>query len=82
MDDMQIFIPITKIDAARRLVYGVVTAETPDITGEVCDYEFDQATLSKMVAKIRRRDRGQELRQFACHAFQHRCRQARRHRVQ
>ena len=52
MDDMQIFIPITKIDAARRFVYGVVTAETPDITGEVCDYEFDQATLSEMVAKI------------------------------
>jgi hypothetical protein len=38
MDDMNIFVPITKIDAAQRLVYGVVTAETPDISGEVCDY--------------------------------------------
>jgi hypothetical protein len=38
MDDMNIFIPITKIDAAKRLVYGVVTAETPDVIGEVCDY--------------------------------------------
>jgi hypothetical protein len=38
MDDMKIFVPITKIDAARRLVYGVVTAETPDVTGEVNDY--------------------------------------------
>ena len=38
MDDMKIFVPITKIDAAKRLVYGVVTAEKPDISGEVCDY--------------------------------------------
>src|SRR5580698_5137625 len=41
MDDaknMKIFVPITKIDAARRLVYGVVTAEKPDVAGEVCDY--------------------------------------------
>jgi hypothetical protein len=39
MDDLTIFVPITKIDAARRLVYGVVTAEKPDVSGEVCDYE-------------------------------------------
>src|SRR5581483_10105438 len=38
MNDMQIFVPITKIDAVQRLVYGVVTAETPDVAGEVCDY--------------------------------------------
>jgi hypothetical protein len=38
MDDMNLFIPITKIDAAQRLVYGVVTAEMPDVAGEVCDY--------------------------------------------
>jgi len=38
MDDMNLFVPITKIDAAQRLVYGVVTAETPDVSGEVCDY--------------------------------------------
>lgn len=38
MDDMKLFVPITKIDAAQRLVYGVVTAERPDVTGEVCDY--------------------------------------------
>jgi hypothetical protein len=38
MNDMTLFVPITKIDAAQRLVYGVVTAETPDVAGEVCDY--------------------------------------------
>ena len=31
-------IPLTKVDAARRLVYGVATAEVPDRAGEVCDY--------------------------------------------
>lgn len=31
-------IPITKVDAARRLVTGVATAEIPDRVGEVCDY--------------------------------------------
>ncbi len=31
-------IPITKVDAARRLVYGVATAEIADRAGEVCDY--------------------------------------------
>jgi hypothetical protein len=36
--DMKIFVPITKVDAAKRLVYGVVTAEKPDVMGEVCDY--------------------------------------------
>ena len=38
MNDLNLFVPITKIDAAQRLVYGVVTAETPDVAGEVCDY--------------------------------------------
>jgi hypothetical protein len=28
---------VTNIDAEQRLVYGVVTAEAPDISGEVCD---------------------------------------------
>ncbi len=38
MDELNLFVPITKIDAAQRLVYGVVTAEAPDVSGEVCDY--------------------------------------------
>ncbi len=35
---LKLFVPIIKIDAAKRLVYGVVTAEAPDALGEVCDY--------------------------------------------
>ncbi len=68
MDDagnMNLFIPITKIDAAKRLVYGVVTAEAPDAMGEVCDYattkpfyqkwsqKFAQTTEGKSVGNLR-----------------------------
>ena len=52
MDDMNIFIPITKVDAARRLVYGVVTAETPDIAGEVCDYASTKPLYQKWSQKF------------------------------
>ncbi len=52
MNDMQIFIPITKIDAARRLVYGVVTAEAPDIAGEVCDYASTKPLYQKWSQKF------------------------------
>jgi hypothetical protein len=47
MDDMTLFIPITKIDAGKRLVYGVVTAETPDVAGEVCDYASTKPQYQK-----------------------------------
>lgn len=52
MDDMQIFIPITKVDAAKRLVYGVVTAETPDMLGEVCDYASTKPLYQKWSQKF------------------------------
>jgi hypothetical protein len=47
MDDMQVFVPITKIDAGKRLVYGVVTAEMPDVAGEVCDYASTKPLYQK-----------------------------------
>jgi hypothetical protein len=36
---LNIFIPIHKIDEERRMVYGIATAEQPDKSGEICDYE-------------------------------------------
>lgn len=35
---MRLFIPITKIDTAQRIVYGRLTAEVADKTGEIFDY--------------------------------------------
>src|SRR5579859_5379551 len=46
------FIPFVKVDAAKREVWGVVTAEVPDKEDEVCDYEgskpFYQAVIAEM----------------------------------
>jgi hypothetical protein len=52
MNDMKLFIPITKIDAAQRLVYGVVTAEAPDVSGEVCDYASTKPLYQKWSQKF------------------------------
>jgi hypothetical protein len=64
-DALKLFIPITKVDAAKRLVYGVATAELPDVAGEVCDYattkplyekwsgEFAKNTDGKSVGNLR-----------------------------
>ena len=47
MNDLKIFVPMTKIDAAQRLVFGVVTAERPDGSGEVCDYASTKRLYQK-----------------------------------
>jgi len=39
MSHFDMFLPITKVDAAQRLVYGIATAEIMDRSGEICDYE-------------------------------------------
>lgn len=36
---MRKFIPLTKVDEATHTVYGLVTAESPDKEGELCDYD-------------------------------------------
>lgn len=38
-DELSIFCPLVKVDVAKREVWGVVTAEVPDKTDEICDYE-------------------------------------------
>jgi hypothetical protein len=38
MSDLNLFVPLAKVDADQRLVHGVVTAEVPDRSGEICDY--------------------------------------------
>jgi hypothetical protein len=50
--DLKLFIPITKIDATQRLVYGVVTAEAPDVSGEVCDYASTKPLYQKWSQKF------------------------------
>ena len=47
MDDLRTFVPITKIKPSLRLVSGVVTAEKPDVSGEVCDYALTKPLYQK-----------------------------------
>ncbi len=38
MSALKLFVPITKIDVEKRIVYGIATGETPDRSKEICDY--------------------------------------------
>lgn len=44
---LRLDIPITKVDAARRLVTGVATAEVADRAGEICDYATTKPLYEK-----------------------------------
>ena len=49
---LRLAIPITKVDAANRLVYGLATAEVPDRAGEVCDYASTKPLYEKWSSDI------------------------------
>ena len=44
---LRLDIPITKVDAAKRLVFGVATAEVADRAGEICDYASTKPNYEK-----------------------------------
>ena len=44
---LRLNIPITKVDAVQRLVYGVATAEIADRAGEICDYASTKPLYEK-----------------------------------
>ena len=58
MSALRMFIPITKVDAARRLVYGLATAETEDRAGEICDYASTKPLYEKWSEEIAKSTRG------------------------
>ena len=61
MTRLQMFIPLTKVDAERRLVYGVVTAETPDRGDEICDYASSKPHYQKWSEAFRKASGGKSL---------------------
>ncbi|MGQ0446170.1 MAG: hypothetical protein ACT4O2_13850 [Beijerinckiaceae bacterium] len=58
MSALRMFIPITKVDAAKRLVYGLATAETEDRAGEICDYASTKPLYEKWSEEIAKSTRG------------------------
>lgn len=58
MSELDIFIPITKVDQRQRLVYGIATAESEDRTGEICDYASTKPLYEKWSQEIAQSTRG------------------------
>ena len=63
--EFQKFVPFTKVDEVKQEVWGIVTAEVPDKSGEICNYEktkpyykawseeFEKATDGKSCGNLR-----------------------------
>jgi hypothetical protein len=47
LTSLDLFLPLMKVDLDRRLVTGVATAETPDRSGEICDYASSKPYFEK-----------------------------------
>lgn len=61
MDNLRMFIPITKVDAEKRIVYGVATAEAQDLSGEICDYASTKPLYEKWSASFHTASGGKSL---------------------
>lgn len=48
----RVFVPLTKVDEEQRLVYGRITAEEIDQSGEVMDYETSKPNFEKWSSQI------------------------------
>lgn len=58
---LRLDIPITKVDAAQRLVFGVATAEIADRSGEICDYASTKPLYEKWSEAIASSSGGKSL---------------------
>jgi hypothetical protein len=59
--DFRLFIPITKVDVEKRLVYGTVAEEIPDKAGEIMDYESARPEFESWSAEIVKASDGKSL---------------------
>lgn len=59
--DFHLFIPITKIDVAKRLVYGTIAEEVPDKAGEIMDYETAKPMFEAWSAEIAKASNGRSV---------------------
>jgi hypothetical protein len=64
MSRLNIFLPFSKVDIEKRTVYGMATGETPDRSGEICDYASTRPFYEKWSGGVR-----QEILVVFCHAL-------------
>ncbi len=58
---MPLFIPITKVDVAKRLVYGTLSEEIPDKAGEILDYESSKPAFMEWSQQFQEASGGKSL---------------------
>ena len=58
---MNMFVPMTKIDEDKRLVYGIATQEVPDRSGETMDYDSSKPNFEKWSQGIEKASGGKSL---------------------
>jgi hypothetical protein len=61
MPSLNLFIPITKVDAAQRLVYGTLASEVVDKTGEMFDYESSKPLVKEWSGEIEKATEGKSV---------------------
>jgi len=59
--DLQLFIPITKIDVAKRLVFGTIAEEIPDHADVIMDYESARPMFEAWSAEIQKASNGRSV---------------------
>lgn len=59
--DFHLFIPITKVDVEKRLVYGTIAEEIPDKAGEIMDYASARPEFETWSAEIARASDGKSV---------------------
>jgi hypothetical protein len=59
--DFHLFIPITKVDVEKRLVYGTIAEEIPDKAGEIMDYQSARPEFETWSAEIARASDGKSV---------------------
>ena len=58
---LRVFIPLSKIDVEKRLVYGIATAEEPDLSGEICDYASTKPLYQKWSDDVKKSSGGKSV---------------------
>ena len=61
MSTLDLFLPLAKVDLDRRIVHGIVTAETPDRVGEICDYDSTKPYFETWSAEAQAASGGKSL---------------------
>lgn len=61
MSNVDLFLPLAKVDIDQRIVHGIATAESPDRAGEICDYETTKPYFETWSAEAQAASGGRSL---------------------